>query len=272
MAELSSIWLRVAAVLYSLGLLHSIAALVRGSGSIFRPAMAAFRIGVVLHTVAVAEEWLVTGHFPANNVYESLSLYALLTAIVYLVSHRRYKLEALSVIVFPLVFVVTLAAAMGRPVSAWTNPAVRNVWLITHVVLALLGYAALVLTAAGAVLYLLQERELKRKKPRQLYYRLPALGTLDEMISRAMAIGFVFLTLAVITAAVWAFIESGVNWISDPKILISMFTWAICLVMVYLRVSAGWRGRKAAIMALTALGGLAVTWVSHSGLRQVFAL
>jgi ABC-type uncharacterized transport system permease subunit len=139
------------------------------------------------------------------------------------------------------------------------------------VVLVLLGYAALLLTAVGAVVYLFQEKELKRKKPRQFYYRLPPLGTLDEMISRSMALAFVFLTLAVIAASTWAFIEKGTAWIADVRILISLVTWGLCLAMVFFRVSAGWRGRKAAILALTAIGSSAVTWVAHTGLRTIFA-
>jgi len=57
------------------------------------------------------------------------------------------------------------------------------------------------------------------------------------------------------------------RWISDPRIAISFITWGICLAMVFLRITAGWRGRKAAIMAITVLGCSAITWVAHNGLR-----
>ena len=127
--------------------------------------------------------------------------------------------------------------------------------------------SALLLTAVSAVIYLIQERELKRKTPRRFYYRLPPLGTLDELISRFMAVGFVFITLATIAGSTWAFIEHGTSWISDPRISISFVTWGIYLAMVFLRVTAGWRGRKAAIMAITALGCSVITWAAHSGMR-----
>jgi len=269
MAEMSAIWLRIAAVLYSVGLLHAIFTVVGRREHLYRWALAAQRIAVVLHVVSVIEEGLLTGHFPANNVYESISLCALLIAALFLIASHRYKLESLSVVIFPVVFLMAMAAAMGRPVGAWSNQAVRGAWLTTHVVLVLLGYASLLLTAVSAVVYLFQERELKRKKPRQLYYRLPPLGTLDELISRSMASGFVFLTLAVIAGSTWAFIELGVRWIVDPKIVISLATWGIYLAMVTLRAVAGWRGRKAAIMALTALGCSAITWIAHTGLGTV---
>ena len=175
---------------------------------------------------------------------------AFLVAVVYLVVHWRYKVESLSVFIFPLVFVMTLVATLGNPVSAWTSPIVRNTWLTVHIVLVLLGYAALLFTAVASLLYLFQERELKSKKPRKFYYRLPPLGTLDELISKFMAIGFVLITLAVIAGSTWAFIELKADWIRQPKIAISFFTWGIYLALVFLRVTAGWRGRKAAIMTV----------------------
>src|SRR5882724_4120997 len=248
MAEMSVIWLRVAAALYSVGLVHSILAITQRKANLFRVALGAARVGVLLHFVSVVDEALIKSHCPIANLYETMSLCALIVMALFLVVHWRYKIESFSVFIFPLVFLMTLVATMGRPVAAWSSPAIRSVWLTTHIVLVLLGYAALLLTAVSAVMYLLQERELKRKTPRQSYYRLPPLGTLDELISRFMAAGFVLITLATIAGSTWAFIESGTSWISDPRISISFVTWGIYLAMICLRVTAGWRGRKAAIM------------------------
>ena len=82
-----------------------------------------------------------------------------------------------------------------------------------------------------------------------------------------MGFGFVLLTLGVIFAITWASVESGTRWISDPSIQLSFFTWVLCLVMIFLRASAGWRGRKAAVMALVVLGCAALTWVAHVGIE-----
>jgi len=266
MAEISVIWLRVATALYSLGLLHAILAITQRRQNLLRYAVTAARVGIVLHLVSIIEEGLVTGHCPVVTFYEILSLSAAILMALFLFIHWRYGTDSFSVFLFPLVFLMSLVATMARPVGSWPNETIRSAWLTTHVVLVLLGYAALFLTALSAVMYLLQERELKRKTPRQSYYRLPSLGTLDELISYSMAIGFALLTLATIAAVTWAFIESGTRWISDPRITISLVTWGIWLAMIFLRVTAGWRGRKAAIMALTALGCSAITWATHSGL------
>ena len=124
-------------------------------------------------------------------------------------------------------------------------------------------------TAIASIFYLIQERQLKSKKPGAIFTKLPPLRTLDSLISNAMGVGFAFITLGTIVAMIWAFIESGSRWIGQPQIAISLLTWAFYLVMVFLRASAGWRGRKAAFMALSILGFSAITWAAHVGLRPL---
>jgi ABC-type uncharacterized transport system permease subunit len=269
MGEMSIIWLRVAAALYSIGLGHAILTLVRRREHLFRIALGAFGLGSVFHFVSIIEEGIVNNRCPITNVYETLSMCAFLIVVIYLFAHWRYKLESLSVFIFPLVFLMVLVATMGNPVSAWSSPVVRNTWLTVHIVLVLLGYAALGLTAVASLLYLVQERQLKNKKPRPFSYRLPPLGTLDELISKLMAIGFVLITLAVVAGSTWGFIELKTEWISQPKIAISFFTWGIYMAMVFLRTIAGWRGRKAAIMTVTVVGFAVVTWAAHARLGDV---
>jgi len=269
MAEMPVIWLRVAAALYSLGLVHAILTLVRRREHLFRLALGAFIMGSVFHFVSIIEEGIVFHRCPISNLYETLSMCAFLVVVVYLFVHWRYKVESLAVFLFPLVFVMVLVATLGNPISAWPNPIVRSVWLTLHIVLMLLGIAALLFTAAGSVIYLFQERELKAKKPHKFYYRLPALGTLDDLISKTMAIGFALITLGVIAASTWAFIELQTGWINRPEVALSFFTWGIYLVLVFLRTTAGWRGRKAAIMTVAVLGFAAITWGTHSRLGSL---
>jgi ABC-type uncharacterized transport system permease subunit len=269
MQQISVIWLRVAAALYSLGLLHAILFAFRRSSRLFRVALAAFVVGSVLHLVSIVEETILIGRFPANNFYESISLCGLLIAVAFLAVYWRYRYESLSNFIFPLVFVMTLAGALGNPVGPWSHPEVRDAWLLVHVVLVLLGYAALLLTAVAALIYLVQERSLKSKSPRPFTDRLPPLAALDDLISKCMALGFIFITASVVAGSLWAFVETGTRWITDPRVGVSLLTWFFYLVMVFLRVTAGWRGRRAAFMILLVVGFSAVTWAAHSSLRAL---
>jgi ABC-type uncharacterized transport system permease subunit len=271
MTAMSVWWLRVAAVLYLLGLVDALVAVLRGQSRMFRLALGMFYTGAVLQLVSIAEDGLGSGRFPANDFYQSASLCAFLMAVMFLLLYWRYKLESLSIFVFPLVLLLTLMGGLRSPGAGWASTGVRDAWLLVHVVLVLVGYAALLITGVASVLYLVRERQLKHKSPRAPFDRLPPLGVLDDLTWKTMAVGFVFITLAVIAGSTWAFVEWGTRWISDPRIVISLATWTLYLVMVFLRATAGWRGRKAAVMVIALGGCSALTWAAHTGLRSLLA-
>jgi ABC-type uncharacterized transport system permease subunit len=270
MPETDVLWLRAATALYSAGLFHTAYTILRKRSQIFYPVLAAFSVATVLHMVSLVETSIRLNHFPANNFWETISLCAFLIAVAFLFVLWRYKAQSMSVFLFPLVFVMTLIGSLQGAVTGWSTPALRGAWLTLHVVLVLLGYAAMLVMAASSVLYLMQERQLKNKRPSAMFERLPPLVTLDELITSAMGVGFVLITLGVITGSTWAYFEFGTRWLGDPKIVISLVTWAFYLIMVFLRWSAGWRGRKAALLALTVLVGSAATWAAHVGLRSKY--
>jgi ABC-type uncharacterized transport system permease subunit len=257
----SIFWLRVAACFYAVGLLHSMLALIRKRNGLYPLARATFRIGAILHGVAIVDLGLALGRIPVDNFFETLSLCAFLIAVLFLAVEFRYQFASTAVAHFPLVFVMTLVAAMERPVAIFAT--VRETWLAIHIVLVLAGYASLAIMAAASAFYLIQERRLKTKKPARLLQKLPPLATLDSLVSRYLEYAFVFITLGVIIV----FLGSGTRWIGDPAVTISMVTWALLLATLYLRTTAGWRGRKAAAMALVVVVCSAITWVAHVGLR-----
>lgn len=269
MHETGVLWLRVAAVLYSLGLVHAVTVITSHRKSLFPVALFAFYTGMVLQVVSVVESSLALGHVPVNNFFETISLCALIIGISFLVVYLQYHFSGLSVFIFPVVFLMTLIGSMETPIASWPNTRVRDAWLLLHVVLILLGYAGLLLTAVGSIFYLIQERQLKSKRPSSLFDRLPPLATLDKLITHSMSFGFVFITLGVIAATTWAFIETGSRWIAYPRIGLALLTWLVYLLMVFMRATAGWRGRKAAVMAVAVLCCSAVTWVAHIGLRSL---
>jgi ABC-type uncharacterized transport system permease subunit len=114
-------------------------------------------------------------------------------------------------------------------------------------------------------MYLIQEHELKSKRPRAFYYRLPPLNKLDEVAYRTLSLGFVFVTLGVISASVYASSEWGARWIVDPKIALAFLTWVIYLAMIFSRLAAGWRGRKSAYFSIAGFCCAALSWFAGSG-------
>ena len=263
MQETSVFWLRAAAALYAIGLFHTLQIAIRKTSTLFRPALIAFAAGVVLHLVAIVEAGVEQGTWLPAGFHHSVSLCAVLIALLFLAAYARYRAESLGVFLFPLVFVMTAVAAINTPLGSWTSTAARDTWLVIHIVLVLLGYSALLLTAVASLFYLVQERQLKRKKSIVLLERLPPLGTLDNLVSGSLGFGFVLITLGVVTGATWAYMDTGGTNFTDPRMTTAAVTWIFCLIMVLLRVSAGWRGRKAAVMAVTAVAFSAATWAVH---------
>lgn len=267
MTATSIFWLRVAACFYAVGLLHSMLMLMRGTGILYPFARGAFRIGATLQAVAIVELGMALGHIPVDNFYQTLNLCAFLIAVLFLAVEWRYHFVSTAVAHFPLVFVMTLAAATERhSTAALTDLRGGKTWLAIHIVLVLAGYASLLLTAAASIAYLVQERRLKSKKPGRLLQGLPPLATLDNLISGSLGVAFVLITLAVVLVIMWEFIYSGTAWISDPRVTVSLITWGLLLATTYLHSTAGWRGRKAAVMALVVLGCSIITWSAHAGL------
>jgi ABC-type transport system involved in cytochrome c biogenesis permease subunit len=265
---MSVLWLRTAAALYSCGLLYVLIYLFRKSTQLFRPALIAFGVGTVFHLVSIVELWAESGHLPLNNFYETSSFCAFLIALLFLIACTRYPVSIFGLCLFPVVFFMTMIGATEVPVAKWSNLQIRNWWLYVHIATVLIGYAALIFSAVAALYYLLQERQLKRKQVAPNENRLPPLATLDQIITQSMNTGFVFITIGTITGVVWAFIEYGAGWIGNPRIGFFLFTWAFYLAMIFLRISAGWRGRRMAWLAVSVLSCSIVTWVAHVTLRS----
>jgi ABC-type transport system involved in cytochrome c biogenesis permease subunit len=268
---MSVVWLRTAAALYSCGLLYALVYLFSKSTRLFKPALVAFTVGTVIHFVSLVEFRIASGHLPLNNFYETSSLCAFLIAVGFLLVYSFYEIAVFSVCLFPVVFIMALVGATEFPIERWTNPVVRNTWLAIHITSVLVGYAALVLAAVASIYYLLKERQLKSKQISAAGNRLPSLAILDRLITQAMNAGFVFITIGTVTGVVWAFIESGTRWIADPKIAFFLFTWAFYLAMIFLRISAGWRGRRMAWLAVSVLLCSLVTWATHLGFGSALA-
>jgi ABC-type uncharacterized transport system permease subunit len=240
--------------------------LMRGTSRLYPLARGAFRIGATLQAVAIVEMGMAAGRIPVDNIFQTLNLCAFLIAILFLAVEWKYNFAGTAVAHFPLVFVMTLAAT-ERPVAALANGRGGQSLLAIHIVLVLAGYASLLLTAAASICYLIQERRLKTKKPGRLLERLPPLATLDRLISGSLGVAFVLITLAVVLVIMWEFTQSGTAWISDPRVTLSLATWALLVAATYLHATAGWRGRKAAVMTLVVLGCSIVTWTTWA-LRQ----
>lgn len=206
--------------------------------------------GFVGHAVKFAFLFHDAG-FPAlAQTAATHSFYGWLMVGVYLTVQLQYRLPILGGFVAPLAFLMSLRSiALGEP-GLETPPALLTYWLPLHVTLALLGNAVFALAFAVSVVYLAVRRQLKQKRMTGLSRTVPALETLDRLNKTFLVWGFPLMTLGILTGSVWAHAQWGNFWSWDPRLITSALTWLLYGILLQGRLTAGWRGRKAALWTI----------------------
>ncbi len=220
-------------------------------------------VGFVFHTFSLSERIAATGRAPAGNPYEVVSTFAWAVVLLFLLVQLRSHAPVAGAFVLPLVLLAMLAAAGSRKhFVTGPDPALESIWVWVHVKLAIFGNAAFVITSAAGLMYLLQERQLKAKHPGRWRVHLPSLETLDRWSYVSLGIGFPLLTLAILMG----FLQAGSGWgayfVADPRQILAAITWLIYGSLLAARVSAGWRGRKAAVVSVAGLAAVLLTFGS----------
>ena len=256
------LWLRVALGCYAVGLLYALVALTRSSEWLSKVALHAAYLGMVFHFVSLTDAFLQSRQMALTSVHNAESVLGFLIMVVFLVVYAVYKTTSPGIVIFPLVFLLTFIAATGEAPFLLTSSSMRTGWLFAHIALIFTGYAALILSFGASLLYLVQERALKSKQPGVLA-RLPALEVIDEIGFRSLLLGFPFMTLGLVAGTVVAQSTFGRVDLLDPKILLSILMWAVYLILLYTRWSAGWRGRRAAYLAASAFGFSLIAWAAN---------
>src|SRR5271163_4722737 len=256
------LWLRFALACYFIGLIYAFFALSRTSDLFSRIALHAASLGMVFHFVSLVELFL-SGHVVWASVHNGESLLAFFSMTFFMIIYAIYQTTSPGVVVFPIVFFLTFVAAIDQQPGLLTAFVQHKGWLIAHIILIFTGYAALVLSFGASLLYLIQERSLKSKRPGGILSRLPALEVIDEIGFRSLLLGFPFMTLGLIAGTVVAQSTFGRVDLLDPKILLSILMWIVYLIMLYTRWTAGWRGRRAAYLAAGAFVAAVVAWAAN---------
>lgn len=246
----------MAVVFYALGSMSHLAYIISLKDLFSRLGGGLLSVGFVLHTTALIFRYYAAGYIPITNLYESFSFFAWTILLVYMVANYRYRIRVLGAFVAPIVLIlVVVGLALPKEIFP-LHPALRSYWLPFHAIFAFLGDAVFALAFCAGVMYLIQERQIKSKKTGGLLMRLPSLEILDELNYRSLTFGFPLLTVGIITGSVWASYAWGSYWSWDPKETWSLITWFLYAAMLHQRLAIGWRGKKAATMAI--VGFLAV--------------
>lgn len=231
----------------------------------------AYRIlmaGFLVHTLWIARESIRIGHIPAHNLHHTLCFAAWCLAGVYLLVKYRFRLNMLGVFAAPLAALIMAAAFFVPETAVAPAPLFKNLWLVIHIVIIFIAEACLALACGTGVLYLLQEHAVKTKSSRFFLKRLPSLEFLDRTGYAFIAGGFTLLTIGLITGFIYAQLVWGRFWSWDNKEIWSVVSWLIYAALLHERLVAGWRGRRAAIMAIIGFAALLFTFLGVNFLME----
>ncbi|MFC1884435.1 c-type cytochrome biogenesis protein CcsB [Thermodesulfobacteriota bacterium] len=212
---------------------------------------------LLVHAFAIVLRWFESyqmgvGHAPLSNLYESLIFFSWTIVLLYLLVEWRTKNRGLGVLVIPLVFLAMAYASFSPNISSRIQPlvpALKSNWLIAHVITCFVGYAAFALSFALSIIYLIKSSQTENRK--NLFIMLtPVREALDELNYQMVAIGFIMLSLGIITGSVWAHSAWGKYWQWDPKETWSLITWLVYAAVLHSRMMIGWRGKKIAWLSI----------------------
>ena len=264
MGSMPLIWLRVAVAFYAVGLVYSLLLLSKRGNLLAKIVEPAVGLGLVFHFVSLVETTVQIGHISLFSVEYSESILAFLAIVVFFIFFIGYRTTTPGIIIFPVAFVLTFASALGQKPVTISSPVLRSGWIVVHIVLIFTGYAGLFLSFGASLLYLVQERSLKSKQSTTLLTWLPPLQTIDDICYHALLFGFPFMTFGILSGAVLAVEKYGARFFADPKIVLSFIMWAVYLLLLYMRWSSGWRGRKAAFLATIAFVIAIGAWAANN--------
>jgi cytochrome c-type biogenesis protein CcsB len=224
--------------------------LFKGTKTTSRIMLSLVAVGFALHTANIIARYFISGHIPIANLHEASSFFSWCIVLLFFYLEYRFKLGLLGSFIMPVVFILMLSSSMLPRKIEPLSPVLQSYWLGIHTVLAFLGDAAFAMAFGIGLMYLIQEHYVKSKHLGGLFKKLPSLQILDEINYRLITIGFPLLTLAIITGALWAESAWGSYWRWDPKEVWSLITWFIYALVLHARLTAGWRGKRAAILSI----------------------
>jgi cytochrome c-type biogenesis protein CcsB len=223
-------------------------------------------LGLIGNTAGIVMRWVESyrmgiGHAPLSNLYESLVFFAWTITLLYLFIERRYGNRVIGAFTMPLAFLAMAYASLSPNISDRIQPllpALKSNWLIAHVITCFIGYAAFAVAFGLSIMYLIRQREPDPKG--SVLDRFPKPNVIDDLTHQMIMFGFLFLSVGIISGAVWANSAWGRYWGWDPKETWSLITWFIYATLLHAKLMRGWHGRRIAYLSVIGFAAVLFTY------------
>lgn len=262
---LDLIFFKISIVLYLGGAVGYLIFLVVSSGNRAELGFWMALAGFVCHSLSILHRAIFSGFFPLATPFDVLSFFAWTIIGLFLLMRYRDPSPIFGSIAVPMaLLLMVFGSTLSYQIESPIVPVLKSWWLPIHVTLAIAGNGVFALMAIGGLMYIVQERLIKKKRIGRMHRLLPSLETLDTINRRGLPLGFFLMTLGIISGALWAGSIWGYYWSWDPKETWSLITWFAYAAMVHQRVALGWRGRRAAWLAMMGFVLVIFTFVGVS--------
>ena len=264
------LWLRVAAILYAAASVTIFPAVLYSSESARRWCVHLGGMAFFFHFVSSVEMLVQAHRWLPVGAREVEALLGFAVVGFYFLAWWLYDAISLGIFALPATFFLVLVPSLGLYGYKFPSQGVRNSWLIAHIAALLCAYAALGFSLLASLLYLVQERRLKAKLKSTndsgwipLDW-LPPLDTLERIAHAMLLFGFPCMTIGLILGAVLVQETTlGAAYFADPKVIASYAMWGLYVLLLFLRQSAGLRGRKAAYLSGAVLAVMLCVWAAN---------
>jgi ABC-type transport system involved in cytochrome c biogenesis permease subunit len=206
-------------------------------------------LGLVTHYLALLERSRGSHTVPYHDLYGSMSLFGWLLALTYLGLEFYHRERSVGAVVLPFVLAFFLAANLA-PADKLSPPPAQGVTFAFHVTLSILAYSAFALSCVLSLIFLVENRLLRRHKLGEVVWRLPALELLDRMSQSSVLVGLISITVGTILGFIWVDRLTGQIWYYDPKYVITLVVLLLYAVYLQLARSAAWRGARASRLCI----------------------
>jgi len=264
------LWLRVATILYAAASVTIFPAVLNSSERARRWCVHLGGMAFFFHFVSAVEMLVQAHRWVPVGAREVECLLGLAVVGLYFLAWWLYDAMSLGVFALPITFFLVFVPSLGVQGYAFPSQGVRTSWLVAHIVALLCAYAALGFSLLASLLYLALERRLKSKLKnlkdtgRSAADWLPPLDTLERLANAMLLFGFPCMTVGLILGAVLVQETSlGAAYFLDPKVLASFVMWGLYVLLIFLRWTAGLRGRRAAYLSGAVLIVMVCVWAAN---------
>jgi cytochrome c-type biogenesis protein CcsB len=228
----------------------------------------------VLLTGSIGLRWIESyqqgiGHAPLSNLYESIIFFAWTMALALILTRWKFRADTILLLGLPLVFLM-MASPFLMDLDTTIKPlipALQSNWLVAHVFTCFLGYAGFAVSFVAAVAFLATGGSKGTDKAGR------NAEILDQIVYKAILVGFPLLTIGIVTGAAWADYAWGSYWSWDPKETWSLITWLVYSAFLHARIARGWSGSRTAALSLLGFGAVLFTYLGVNwlgGLHSYF--